>query len=83
MDGVLSVMVSGLEEELNARMSGTKVYAANSKRPSRPADANRQSDDEELPVLKQGPDVVPALRLTGGLAGWLLKRVRTIFSKKK
>lgn len=29
MDGVLRVMVSGLEEELKARLSGSKVYAAN------------------------------------------------------
>ena len=34
VDGVLRVMVSGLEEELKARLSGSKVYAANSKSPS-------------------------------------------------
>lgn len=38
VDGVLRVMVSGLEEELDARMSGSKVYAANRKRPTRPID---------------------------------------------
>lgn len=36
VDGVLRVMVSGLEEELKARLSGSKVYAANSKSPSSP-----------------------------------------------
>lgn len=36
VDGVLRVMVSGLEEELQARLSGSKVYAANSKSPSSP-----------------------------------------------
>ena len=34
VDGVLKTMVRGLEEELDARMSGTKVYAASQKRPS-------------------------------------------------
>ncbi|KAI2511427.1 hypothetical protein MHU86_3038 [Fragilaria crotonensis] len=34
VDGVLRTMVRGLEEELDARMSGTKVYAASQKRPS-------------------------------------------------
>jgi hypothetical protein len=36
VDSVLSVMVSGLEEELQARLSGTKVYAARDKSPSLP-----------------------------------------------
>ena len=39
VDGVLKTMVRGLEEELDARMSGTKVYAASQKRPSTPVDA--------------------------------------------
>ena len=34
VDGVLKTMVRGLEEELDARMSGTKLYAASQKRPS-------------------------------------------------
>jgi len=38
VDAVLSVMVSGLEEELNARMSGSKVYASSLKAPSAPRD---------------------------------------------
>jgi hypothetical protein len=39
VDGVLRVMVSGLEEELKARLSGTKVYSAN-KSPSAPSEAS-------------------------------------------
>ena len=39
VDGVLRVMVSGLEEELKARLSGTKVYSAN-KSPSAPSEVS-------------------------------------------
>jgi len=46
VDAVLSVMVSGLEEELNARMSGSKVYASSRKRPTRPVE--EEDDDEQV-----------------------------------
>ncbi len=36
VDWVLTVMVRGLEEELRARMSGSKIYGANRKGPSLP-----------------------------------------------
>jgi hypothetical protein len=36
VDWVLTVMVRGLEEELRARMSGSKIYGANRKSPSLP-----------------------------------------------
>ena len=49
-------MVRGLEEELDARMSGTKVHAATQKRPSTPVDASNEGDDK-LPILQQGTDV--------------------------
>ena len=41
-------MVRGLEEELDARMSGTKVYAASQKRPSSLIEVSESS------ILKDG-----------------------------
>mmetsp|Transcript_17681 Transcript_17681/g.26834 ORF Transcript_17681/g.26834 Transcript_17681/m.26834 type:complete len:421 (+) Transcript_17681:155-1417(+) len=61
VDATLRVMVKGLEEELDARMSGSKVYAANRKRPTRPVDIDdeevqeeSQKPENELPILPQG-----------------------------
>jgi hypothetical protein len=48
VDGVLRTMVRGLEEELDARMSGTKVYAASQKRPSSLIEVSESS------ILKDG-----------------------------
>jgi len=45
VDSVLKVMVSGLEEELKARMSGSKVYSSSLKAPSAP---NDPVDDDTL-----------------------------------
>ena len=38
VDNVLSVMVSGLEEELKARINGNAVYSSNKLSPSAPKD---------------------------------------------
>jgi hypothetical protein len=38
VDNVLSVMVSGLEDELKARLQGNKVYSSNNLSPSAPDD---------------------------------------------
>jgi hypothetical protein len=38
VDNVLSVMVSGLEEELKARINGYAVYSSNKLSPSAPND---------------------------------------------
>jgi hypothetical protein len=48
VDAVLRVMVSGLEDELKARLSGSKVYSANSKSPS---SLNPTTGEELLPSL--------------------------------
>lgn len=60
VDGVLRVMVSGLEEELQARLSGSKVYAANSKSPSSPMSTSATpvqaiSVNSTSPVSNQSP----------------------------
>jgi len=61
VDGVLRVMVSGLEEELKARLSGSKVYAANSKSPSSPmsTSAALPIQTETLPVNATSPVTKP------------------------
>ena len=83
VDGVLRIMVRGLEEELDARMSGTKVYAASQKRPSLavdttnsdPSPSNDSSspvkDPEALPVLQQGVDLGFVARVTKRVGRWL------------
>ena len=40
MDSVLSVMVSGLEEELKSRMEGNEIYASRGAFPSPAIDAD-------------------------------------------
>jgi hypothetical protein len=81
VDGVLRIMVRGLEEELDARMSGTKIYAATQKRPSTPVDAKNESDDK-LPMLQQGTDVGYMLKMTKRLGSWVFNRARGILSRK-
>lgn len=51
VDAVLSVMVSGLEEELQARTNGPKKYTSNMEQPSKP---------ESLPIRQQGGDILQA-----------------------
>ena len=75
VDRVLRIMVRGLEEELDARMTGTKVYAATQKRPSTPVDATRPPVDK-LPVLQQGTDVGFMFRMTKKLGSWVFDRNR-------
>lgn len=81
VDAVLSVMVKGLEEELDARVSGTTVYAANKKSPSRPIDTSSRPEDD-LPLLQQGTDLGFMLNSTMRLGGWAYKKVRGVLSKK-
>jgi len=73
VDSVLGVMVSGLEEELKARMSGNKVTSVNGARPSsaqftpddgRDASPLTISENPPLPVLTQGPDLGAILKRT-------------------
>mmetsp|Transcript_20038 Transcript_20038/g.29715 ORF Transcript_20038/g.29715 Transcript_20038/m.29715 type:complete len:415 (+) Transcript_20038:154-1398(+) len=81
VDGVLSVMVSGLEEELDARMSGSKVYAANRKRPTRPIDEDSPLEEDtttetDLPILQQGFDPTILIKSMKQLGGWLVQKAR-------
>jgi hypothetical protein len=80
VDGVLAVMVSGLDEELKARMSGSNVYAANRKSPSRPitmeeaAEASVDSS-QKVPVVQQGGvDIGYAWRNIKRVAKWVVGR---------
>lgn len=70
VDSVLQVMVTGLEDELNARMSGSKVYASSSAQnsPSAPNDpiynrslsttsASAMSMSQQLPIQQQGANI--------------------------
>jgi len=59
VDQVLSVMVRGLEEELQTRMSGTKIYAAKQAAPSTPRD-NQFIVSKPTTVQSQGADVLVA-----------------------
>ena len=56
VDGVLKTMVRGLEDELDARMSGTKVYAASQKRPSSLVELSETSllNDDVIPLATDG-----------------------------
>lgn len=70
MDGVLSVMVRGLEEELKARMSGCHVYAANQKSPSSqfsPPEDRKQDNH----VLNQGADVGVIWKIVKKFSKWV------------
>ena len=68
-------MVSGLEEELKARMSGIQVYGAARKSPSRPIkpplDVAVGDQDKEYPVLKQGVDLGFIWRNTKRVITWV------------
>ena len=78
VDGVLSVMVRGLEEELRARLNNTSNYRSSRKAPSAPLDPPRLSDEDEnspAVVQQQGADIGVALRR---VAGWIRGR----FSQK-
>ena len=54
VDAVLSVMVRGLEEELEARMSGSKVYASSLQAPSAPRDDPAGTIDDSASHTKRG-----------------------------
>lgn len=65
VDQVLSVMVSGLEDELDARMSGGKVYKARSLSPSLPAgseDGPSAASVDRVEVKEQGANIFAAAR---------------------
>lgn len=79
VDSVLSVMVRGLEDELKARMSGSRVYASNIKAPSAPNDpvegTPRDTKTSVLPVQQQGADVgVAVVRLYEWIRGRVKRR---------
>jgi hypothetical protein len=89
VDAVLRVMVSGLEEELKARLSGSKVYSANSKSPSslNPTAEelpslpvmNINAVQEEppiLPILNQGADLGIVFRGAKRVTTWLTRKIR-------
>jgi hypothetical protein len=91
VDAVLRVMVSGLEEELKARLSGSTVYSANSKSPSslNPTAAEEMpsllpaikiNDVQEkppfLPILSQGADVRIVFRVAKRVTTWLTRKIR-------
>lgn len=93
VDAVLRVMVSGLEEELKARLSGSKVYSANSKSPSslnprveEPPSLPVLNHDPtkgeppSYPVLSQGADVGVIFRGIKLVTQWLAKRIRRFMS---
>lgn len=60
VDGVLRIMVRGLEEELDARMSGTKVYAASQKRPSLAIDTSTATSSTSSSTTKTGKNSFPS-----------------------
>ena len=62
MDGVLRVMVSGLEDELKARLSGSKIYAANAKSPSMP---NPLVQTTPIEGVSSGNATLPATNQAG------------------
>jgi hypothetical protein len=88
VDSVLSVMVRGLEEELEARMSGSKVYASSLQAPSAAHDLDKADVEKltaassggkgsrtsvgELPVQRQGADVGVA---AVQLYRWIKRRI--------
>ena len=63
-------MVRGLEEELNARMSGCQVYAANRKSPS-PQFTTPEGRTQDLPVLNQGVDVGVIWKIVKRVSKWV------------
>jgi len=85
VDGVLSVMVRGLEEELNARMSGNKLYAANKKSPSRPTYGSdgETSDEDASILLQQGTDLGFVFRMTRRLGVWAYSKAHGAISGRK
>lgn len=83
VDATLRVMVKGLEEELDARMSGSKVYAANRKRPTRPVDVDdeevqeeNQQPENDLPILQQGFNFSFLIMSIKRLSGWIVQKAR-------
>lgn len=65
-------MVSGLEDELKARMAGTEVFASAGQFPSpavnadflKKAESNKSKKTESIKVMQQGADIsIPFKRL--------------------
>eukprot|EP00591_Stephanopyxis_turris_P013054 CAMPEP_0195530844 /NCGR_PEP_ID=MMETSP0794_2-20130614/33924_1 /TAXON_ID=515487 /ORGANISM="Stephanopyxis turris, Strain CCMP 815" /LENGTH=410 /DNA_ID=CAMNT_0040662443 /DNA_START=163 /DNA_END=1395 /DNA_ORIENTATION=+ len=89
VDGVLSVMVSGLEEELQARMSG-KLYSGNRNYPipNVPIAMKEKEDGQEtLPMLQQGgisdsAILIPAKKVASWVGKKLKRRLRMRASNK-
>ncbi|CAB9510738.1 expressed unknown protein [Seminavis robusta] len=77
VDDVLSVMVSGLEEELKARINGNQVYSSNNLSPSAPKD---QGDDTRA-AISEGTSTSmnaakPTRRSLKQVGKWMLKTRR-------
>jgi hypothetical protein len=54
VDAVLAVMVSGLEEELKARMSGKSIYKASRQAPSASSnERQRAAKEKDVPTIQQ------------------------------
>ena len=85
VDAVLSVMVSGLEQELKARREGQQIFKSNRLSPSGPNEEWRQasptskingtaSGESDKPVVQQqGADISVALKR---VTGWIGRRWR-------
>ena len=80
VDGVLSIMVRGLEEELRDRLAGGSRYVANSNNPSPQYENNQDTAEEkelsvdEQKVLSQGASGKDLLRTARKVVKWAKRR---------
>jgi hypothetical protein len=76
VDNVLAIMVSGLEDELKARMAGTEIFASVGQFPSPAVDAEflkkvqPSEKTESIKLMQQGADISTPFRR---LAKWIGK----------
>lgn len=68
MDNVLSVMVSGLEDELKARINGSSVFSSNSLSPSAPKDDISSSSAFPSDASSTAMNAVSTSRYGSGLS---------------
>jgi len=57
VDAVLSIMVSGLEEELRMRMKGKTVYKSNTRSPDKAASLPKEKKLDNDDIQQQGPNL--------------------------